>query len=326
MSEVDGLSSRLRRPGRGLVSRTRYILNLLGFFLLAFFLIGGGVMFWKDWSAVSGNTAPAPSTVAIPVDLPFPVKVVSFEGAGGVRLAGWYVPPKNGVVIILLHGYGGNRLEMRWRAERLVAAGYGVLLYDERASGESGGGQRSMGWRDVEDVDGALVFLGVQENGRTNRIGFLGASMGAEIGLTAAARYPQIEAVIADGPGIVTAEDQVLPATWVNPIFYLSDRLYDRILSFQTGLPIPPPMIHTIGKIAPRPILLIAGGLEWPILGSEEARLRRYAKYAGSTASVWIIPEALHCNGPAVRPEEYARRMTGFFDDAFGVSRPAAVP
>jgi fermentation-respiration switch protein FrsA (DUF1100 family) len=312
----------LYRVGRWLVSRTRYILNLLGFLLLSLLLIGGGVMFWKDWSAVSGNTAPAPSIVAVPADLPFPVQEASFEGAGGIRLAGWYVPPRNGVVIILLHGYGGNRLDMRWHAEQLVAAGYGVLMYDERASGESGGAQRSMGWLDVKDVDGALALLAAQENGRTNRIGFLGSSMGAVIGLTAAARYPQIEAVIADGPGLVTAEDQVLPGTWVYPIFYLSDRLYDWILSFQTGLPIPPPIINTIGKIAPRPILLIAGGIEWPIFGSEEPRLRRYAEYAGSNATIWVIPESLHCNGPAVRPEEYARRMIGFFDDAFGVSRP----
>jgi uncharacterized protein len=317
---------RLYRFGRWITSRKRYIFNLLGFLLISFFLIGGGVMFWKDWSAVSDNTAPAPGIVTIPIDLPFPVQAVSFEGAGGIRLAGWYVPPRNGVVIILLHGYGGNRLEMRWHAERLVAAGYGVLLYDERASGESGGTQRSMGWLDVEDMGGALALLSAQKNGRTNRIGFLGASMGAEIGLIAAARYPQIEAVIADGPGIVTAEDQVLPGTWVYPIFYLSDRLYDRILSFQTGLSIPPPIIKTIGKITPRPILLIAGGVEWPIFGSEEPRLRRYAKYAGLNATVWVIPEALHCNGPAVRPEEYARRMIGFFDDSFGVSRPISAP
>jgi fermentation-respiration switch protein FrsA (DUF1100 family) len=279
-------------------------------------------MFWKDWSAVSGNTAPTPSKVPIPIDLPFPVQEVNFEGAGGVRMAGWYVPSRNEVVIILLHGYGGNRLDMRWHAEQLVAAGYGVLLYDERASGESGGAQRSMGWLDVEDVGGALALLTAQENGRTYRIGFLGSSMGAVIGLTAAARYPQIEAVIADGPGVVTAEDQVLPVTWVYPIFYLSDRLYDRILSYQTGLPIPSPIIKTIGKIAPRPILLIAGGIEWPIFGSEEPRLQRYAEYAGSNATVWVIPESLHCNGPAVRPDEYARRMIGFFDESFGVSRP----
>jgi dienelactone hydrolase len=171
-------------------------------------------------------------------------------------------------------------------------------------------------------MDGALALLSAQENGHTHRIGFLGCSMGAEIGLIAAARYPRIEAVIADGPGIVTAEDQALPATWVYPIFYLSDRLYDRILSFQTGLPIPPPIIRTIWAIAPRSILLIAGGKEWPILGNEERRLRRYAQYAGSNATVWVIPEALHCDGPAVRPEEYTRRMIGFFDDSFGGNRP----
>ena len=84
---------------------------------------------------------------------------MTFTGGDGVTLAGWFAPPENGATIILLHGYGGNRLGMRWHAEVLVEAGYGVLMYDERASGESGGTVRSFGWQDGADVGGAVEYL-----------------------------------------------------------------------------------------------------------------------------------------------------------------------
>ena len=32
-----------------------------------------------------------------------------------------------------------------------------------------------------------------------------------------------------------------------------------------------------------------------------------------------IIEEAHHCDGPKLRPDEYAARMVAFFDAAFGL-------
>ncbi len=77
-------------------------------------------------------------------------------------------------------------------------------------------------------------------------------------------------------------------------------------------------MIEIIGKIAPRPIMLVGGGTPLSYVGSEAPRLERYAAYAGKNAGVWVIPEAHHCDGPIQRPAEYATRMVGFFNKAFG--------
>ena len=46
-----------------------------------------------------------------------------------------------------------------------------------------------------------------------------------------------------------------------------------------------------------------------------------YAQYVGNNAQTWIIPEAYHCDGPIVRPNEYAARMVKFFDSTFGLNR-----
>jgi uncharacterized protein len=310
----------LLSAGRKPVSSIRYIFNLLIFLTLSLLVIGGGVLFYVVDRAVIRDIAPATSTVPVPSDLPFSVQSVSFSGAGGIRMAGWYVPLRNHVVIILLHGYGLNRLAMRWHAEKLVAEGYGVFLYDERGSGESGGAQRSRGWEDLDDFDRALDFLARQDAGE-NRIGLLGSSMGAQIGLLSAARNPAVEAVIADGPGINTVEDIVLPKNWMGPVFYLANLLYDHLLSMQTGLPIPSGILSSIGEITPRPILLIAGGAEVPPFGSEAPTIQKYAEYGGPNAEIWIIPEATHTGGPAARPEEYAERMIRFFNKAFGISK-----
>jgi len=77
-----------------------------------------------------------------------------------------------------------------------------------------------------------------------------------------------------------------------------------------------------IGNIAPRPIMMVGGGVSDPIFGSEaEMMIPRYAQFAGSNAQTWIVPEAVHCDGPSRRPDEYARRMVEFFDTAFGITR-----
>ena len=84
----------------------------------------------------------------------------------------------------------------------------------------------------------------------------------------------------------------------------------------------PAPMIEIIDDISPRPIMIVGGGQPHPLMGSEgDTMLPRYAQYAGSNAQTWVIPEATHCDGPALRPDEYAGRMIEFFDTTFGTQR-----
>jgi hypothetical protein len=65
-------------------------------------------------------------------------------------------------------------------------------------------------------------------------------------------------------------------------------------------------------KIAPTPLLLIAA----PIHGVGEKLNRGFAKAAGESATLWEIPESTHVGGLTARPEEYERRVVGFFNEA----------
>ncbi len=96
-----------------------------------------------------------------------PYESINLYTEDGIRLSAWYTPPKNGVVILLAHGYGDNRPE--WVYEMLAKKDYGVLAWDARAHGESDGTVSTIGYLEVLDVKAALDFAlaqpGVQHVG-----------------------------------------------------------------------------------------------------------------------------------------------------------------
>jgi pimeloyl-ACP methyl ester carboxylesterase len=308
---------------RGRVGLTLlYVLRILGVGLETFFAVALGVMIERNIYSVITETIPAPSDVNIPPDLPFHVQEVKFEGGDDLMMSGWKVPSQNGVTIILLHGYWANRTAMLWHAEQLVNSGYGVLTYDERASGESEGTRRSYGWEDPRDVQGAIHFIETESDNSAERMGIAGCSVGAQIALQSAAHDPEIEAVWADGPSTVRAGDIPAPKNPIMALLILNNYLLDWMFEMRLSMDAPAPMIDIIGEIAPRPIMLVGGGQTQAFVGSEAERMiPLYAAKAGSNAQAWIIPEAVHCDGPFHRPDEYAERMVEFFDTAFGITR-----
>ena len=91
---------------------------------------------------------------------------VAFRSVGdGLRLRGWFVPgEKRRGIVVLCHGYPGNRADLLPQAAFLRRAGFGVLLFDFRALGRSEGDICSIGWREVNDAHGAVRHVGPQMN------------------------------------------------------------------------------------------------------------------------------------------------------------------
>ncbi len=308
-----------KSPSARLKRALGHTLRLVGFTLLSILLLVGGLLIYVDYKALLSDLTPAPSQVNLPPGLTFQVEEVTFTGGDNLKLAGWYVSPTNGATIILLHGYGGNRLGMLWHAKVLIEAGYGVLMYDERASGESQGQRRSYGWEDAPDVGGALEFLNRRATDGKARVGIAGCSIGGQIALQGAANYPQIAAAWADGPSIIRGKD--IPVySWQSFLSFVSSHLLDQMYIWK-GVRAAPAMIEIIGTIEPRPVTLIAGGKPHPAFGPEYLHVEYFRRYAGEHTALWVIAEASHCDGPEQRPEEYAQRLVAFFDQAFGITR-----
>lgn len=179
-------------PNGKIIHYTNRLLSLLRFGAGVLLILVIIISIERAVFSVITETALTPSEVTIPSDLGFEVDEVVFDSEDGIKLAGWYAPSRNSATVILLHGYGGNRTGMIWHAKQLTEAGYGVLMYDECASGESTGTYRSYGWEDHLDVKAAIQFIHSQNP--KEHIGAAGCSTGASIVVYSAALYPDLEA------------------------------------------------------------------------------------------------------------------------------------
>jgi dienelactone hydrolase len=294
------------------MSRRRYWLKLL---LVG--LVGAVVMLYAGYTVlfVWAMSAPArrPVCCRTPADLGLDYEDVSLHSGDGVLLAGWYIPSQNGAAVLLLHGYGAHRGEVLDRAALLAGHGYGTLLYDARASGESGGELRSFGWADVDDVRAALAYLQAREDVEPGRLGILGFSIGGQIALRATAEMEALRAVVAEEPGFATAADLPAMSTLGDKFLAFNYRIWFKGLEWRTGLRAPAGVVEGLARIPPRPLLMMASGQP------EEPNywLVRYLyDQAAEPKDWWAVPEAAHGQIPVLRPAEYEDKIVSFFDKA----------
>jgi hypothetical protein len=78
----------------------------------------------------------------------------------------------------------------------------------------------------------------------------------------------------------------------------------------------PPSLIGIMPRIAPRPVLLIAGGVGAP---TEIPANRAYRDAGGPTTQLWELPDTGHTAGLRTHPAEYERRTTAFLDRALAL-------
>jgi predicted alpha/beta hydrolase len=70
---------------------------------------------------------------------------VTFPAVDGVRLSGWYLPGSSRAALILVPGASSTRSAVLRQATVLARHGYGVLLFDPRGQGRSGGRAMNFG-------------------------------------------------------------------------------------------------------------------------------------------------------------------------------------
>ena len=128
------------------------------------------------------------SAWATPASVGLEYKEVEVVSTDGVSLSAWWVPAGDPVrAAVLVPGWGGYKFEEHLLQTLPVYhdAGYSVLLLDLRAQGESGGTRRTLGYREVRDVRGALAWLR-QRGYEADNVVLHGWSMGGATALRAA--------------------------------------------------------------------------------------------------------------------------------------------
>ncbi len=260
-------------------------------------------------------------TFSTPADWGQEYEDVTFTGGGGIDLEGWYIPSRNGAAVVLLHGLGGNRLAVAYHAETLARAGYGVLLFDLRAHGSSGGRRFVRGAEAVEDVAAAVAYVARRRDVQA-RIGVMGVSVGGMLAIQAAARTNAVRAVAADGAILGTVDDLPPPAGLLDSLWrYPLERYYQAAIDWFSGSPRPPANTKALARIAGRPVLLISAGR-----GLEQRLTRHFYETAARPKQIWELPHAAHATGWAAEPEAYGRVMLDFFGRALGIETAGEWP
>jgi len=162
------------------MTHRRLLAILIGLFV-GYMGAGWLVVLW-----MSGPRRKQPWATPASVGLGF--EEIEFQSSDGVRLSGWWVPAENSSrAALLIPGWGGFKFDDHLLQTVPVyhGAGYGVLLLDLRAQGESGGARRTLGYREVRDVQGALAYVR-RQGYAVDRIVLHGWSMGAATALRAA--------------------------------------------------------------------------------------------------------------------------------------------
>jgi len=257
-------------------------------------------------SAIYVHTLMHPPCPATPVELTG-YQSVTIATADGYALRGWWLPPENGAVILILGGNGGSRDAMLGDAGMLARHGYGVLTIEYR---NCQGGRATLGYREAGDLTAMLKFT--QSQPGVEWIGVLGFSAGGAAVILGAAQMPEIGAVVAEGHyanlhyEITNANSPVLSPAW--QVQQWVSLLFGVALG-QSPHRISP--VDDLAHLSPRPVLLIFGQYE-----ADNNRAADQLAAAGPNARMWIVPGAGHGGYAQLFPEEYEARIISFFEDA----------
>jgi pimeloyl-ACP methyl ester carboxylesterase len=269
-------------------------------------------MVWYASKTITRRRKPDP--IVNPADLDLEYTPATFLSRDGMQLGGWLVPgasPSRGTVI-LCHGHAGSLDADLHYVPAFHRHGFDVLQFDFRAHGRSEGRCVSMGYYERQDLLGAVDYI---RNLGIDRVGVLGFSMGGAVAIASAAQCPSIAGVVADG-AFARIETTIHTGLEQRGVPYWLARMLAPIIVRVTGwrlgadLPAADPLLW-IGKISPRPLLLIHGGQDAYVPRSEIDALYTAA---GNPKALWIVPEADHRRVDQVRPDEYQERVLEFFE------------
>ncbi len=246
-------------------------------------------------------------TYTTPAELRLAAEDVTFATADGETLHGWFLPAEGEPrgVVVHFHGNAANISNHLPLVSWLPQRGYHVLMFDYRGFGRSTGRPTRAGT--IRDGHAALDYVRTRADCRALPLFVYGQSLGGAVGVVVAADRPEVRGVIAEATfgryrGIAAAHLQ-RRVLW-RP---LANLLAAAAISAGHD------PIAVVGRIAPRPLLVITGARDeicFPELGSE------LHAAAGEPKTLWQVPGGEHL---ALLEADYTGltdRITAFLNDA----------
>jgi hypothetical protein len=248
-----------------------------------------------------------------PADFGLAHEDAHFRAADGVRLHGWWLPAQGAPrgVVVHFHGNAANITNHIALAFWLPQNGYHTLMFDYRGYGQSQGRVTRAGT--IADGRAAVAFAAQRARAAELPLFAYGQSLGGAVAIVVAAERPEVQAVVAEATfgryrGIAARHGQGL-------VFFpwLAGALSHAWIS--SGYD----PLDSVGRLAPRPLLVIAGERDeicFPELG------RELYDAAGQPKEWWLVPGASHLAILDGHLDELVRRATDFYERA----APRATP
>lgn len=250
------------------------------------------------------------------------IEDISISAEDRIVLRAWLIRPdkSNGDTVLLLHGLSDNRIGMIGYAEPLLDHGYSVLLPDARAHGESGGALATYGLLERLDVRDWVNWLRTNEH--PHCVYGFGESMGAAELLQSLDRNNVFCAVAVESPFSTFREigyDRIgqffhtgpwLGRTLLRPVIEIAFA-YSRWQYHLDLIQVSPELAVSSTRT---PVLLIHGQIDSNI----PLRHSRRIKTLVPTVGLWEVPDADHCGAISADPEEFQRRLLGWFSNHTG--------
>jgi pimeloyl-ACP methyl ester carboxylesterase len=285
-------------------------------------------------------------------------EVIRLRSRDGLKLTGRWLPADGGPIagdagapwqpdpyeaILLLHGWTGSVTPDLVELGPTLRRTAGVLGLDFRGHGGSDDAPTTFGLNEIEDVAGALAWLG--ERG-IRRVALVGSSMGGVVAIAAvvvlgdgtlaqADLDPTAPAATGEAPRpriVATVAESVAPDLRIPianriglPIGGVLRRALAGRMFTVAGRRVGGDLRATepgriVGLVEPVPLLLVHGGADRTVRPADG---RRLAKLAGPSAEHWEVPGAAHRGARRAAPAQWDERVSSFLRSAFSGAREA---
>jgi pimeloyl-ACP methyl ester carboxylesterase len=263
---------------------------------------GAAVIGWRAYRAETALFFPARAPLSTTKEQAGITGLTDVELGTGVR--GWYAPGRTGASIVLVHGAGADRGQMLPEARALAADGFGVLLFDLPGHGESAG---EVHWAEGERqaLRAALDWMAGRKE--VKAIGAMGFSMGGYALAQVAGDDARVRAVVLAG----TPADVGAQSAWHFGRYGILSRLPARLALKRGGLGLHElqPRV-AVGRLAPRPLLLVSGSRDATVPAFLTAELFAAAR---DPKEQYVVEGADHGGYAAAAPGRYQARVVEFF-------------
>lgn len=237
----------------------------------------------------------------------------SITSADGLRLEAEFYDADSHLYVILIHGYKGNRSQMRDLAAAYSSWGFNALLPDNRAHGESEGKWIGMGWLDKDDIRLWIDWIIARD--AEARIVLHGISMGgATVMMTSGLDLPYNVVAAVEDCGYTSVYDifrNELKALFHLPPFPILN-MFSAISRIVTGYT--PKEASSLEMLASSTIpMLFIHGDDDSFVGTYMVDICYDAKTKGEKEKL-LIPDAGHGEAYTRDPETYFSTVRAFVE------------